>query len=176
MSRASQTTSTALFLSLLALFLSSGTPAPASIAPEVDLAWMTEKSVDIVAGEIVDQRCELREDIPGFKEAVITVYTLRVTHRYKGELAAHTLTEFAILGGEFGGQTFTASDMPQGLAVGVSGIFFLRHWEGLVVPSAWDFGCALYSGTEGRTVRTLGREIEVATLENKLRTLLEAEK
>jgi hypothetical protein len=164
-----------LMLFLPALLLSVSAPASASIDPEVDLAWMTEKSVDIVAGEIVGERCELRNDIPGFKEAVITVFTVRVTHRYKGDLAANTLTEFAVLGGEFAGRTMRASDMPEGLAVGVSGIFFLREWAGLRVPSAWEFGCALHSDDGGRTVRTLGREIEVTTLESEIRALLDGQ-
>jgi hypothetical protein len=173
MRKASLTAAGTLFLLLLAPLALVTAPALASIAPEVDLAWMTEKSVDIVAGEIVDQRCELREDIPGFKEAVITVFTIRVTHRYKGELAAEALTEFAILGGDFGGQSLRASDMPQGLAVGVSGIFFLRDWEGLRVPSAWEFGCAMHSDDAKRKVRTLGHEYEVETLEAEMKALLE---
>lgn len=175
MRKTSLTAAGTLFLLLLAPLVLSTTPALASIGPEVDLAWMTEKSVDIVAGEIVDQRCELREDIPGFKEVVITVFTVRVTHHYKGELSANTLTEFAILGGEFGGQTFRASDMPEGLAVGVTGIFFLRDWEGLRVPSAWEFGCALHSDKSGLKVRTLGREIEVITLEAEMKAILDTE-
>jgi hypothetical protein len=176
MRRASLTVTGTLFLFLLAPLMVGTAPALASIDPEVDLAWMTKKSVDIVSGEIINQRCELRDDIPGFKEAVITVYTVRVSRNYKGELAANALTEFAVLGGEFAGQTFQASDMPQGLAVGVSGIFFLRDWEGLRVPSAWEFGCALHSDTGGSTVRTMGREIAVAALESEIRALLEAEK
>lgn len=176
MRKASLTANGTLILLLLAPFILGTTPALASIDPEVDLAWMTEKSIDIVSGEIVEQRCELRDDIPGFKEAVITVYTVRVTHRYKGELAANILTEFAILGGEFAGKAFQASDMPVGLGVGVTGIFFLRDWEGLRVPSAWEFGCALHCDTGGSKVRALGREIDVATLENEIRDLLEAAK
>lgn len=176
MRKFSLTAAGTLFLLLLAPLMSGTTPALASIGPEVDLTWMTEKSVDIVTGEIIDQRCELRKDIPGFKEAVITIFTVRVTHNYKGELMVNTLTEFAILGGEFAGQTFTASDMPEGLAVGVSGVFFLRDWEGLRVPSAWEFGCALHSDESGRTVRTLGRKIEVATLEAEMKAILDAKR
>lgn len=172
MRKASLTITGTLILFLLAPLTMGESPALASIAPEVDLAWLTEKSVDIVAGEIVGQRCELREDIPGFKEAVITVFTLRVTHQYKGELAAQSLTEFAILGGDFGGQSIMASDMPQGLAVGVSGIFFLRDWEGLRVPSAWEFGCAMHSDDAKSKVRTLGREFDVATIEARMQSLL----
>lgn len=164
-----------LMLFLPALLTTVGTPAKASIAPEVDLAWMTEKSMDIVAGEIIGRRCELRDDLQGFKEAVITVYTVQVTHTYKGGLSATNLTEFAVLGGEFGGRAFQASDMPQGLEVGATGIFFLRDWNGLRVPAAWEYGCAMHVD-EGRTkVRTLGREFEVAELKGEIETLLAAE-
>ncbi len=161
-------------LGTMILFLLGGLPVAASMGADVDLAWMTEKSIDIVAGEIVAERCELREDIPGFKEAVITIYTVRVTRQYKGELTANSLTEFAILGGEFAGRSFRASDMPEGLDVGVSGIFFLRDWEGLRVPSAWEFGAALHTNTAKNSVKTLGREIEVATLESEIQALLKS--
>ncbi len=176
MRKTSLTAAGTLFLLLLAPLTLGTIPVLASMDPDIDLAWMTEKSIDILAGEIVEQRCELRDDIPGFKEVVITVFTVRVTHRYKGELAANTLTEFAILGGEFAGQTFQASDMPVGLGVGVTGIFFLRDWEGLRVPAAWELGCALHSDSGGTKVRTLGREIDVATLEGEINALLESPK
>jgi hypothetical protein len=151
------------------LMLCLAIPAPASMDPEVDLAWLTEKSIDIVSGEIVDQRVEVRNDIPGFKELVITVYTVRVSHTIKGGLIANAFTDFAVLGGEAGGKTFRASDMPEGLAVGMKGIFFLRDWNGLRVPSGWEFGCAVQNGTK---VRTLGQEFEKSALEADIRALL----
>jgi len=175
MRKSSLNTATTLMLLLPVLLLMVGDPARASIAPEVDLAWMTEKSVDIVAGEVIDRRCELRDDLQGFKEAVITVYTVRVTHSFKGGLSATNLTEFAVLGGEFAGQAFRASDMPEGLEVGVSGIFFLRNWNGLRVPAAWEYGCALHVDSGRTKVRTLGREYDVAALKGEIDTLLAAE-
>jgi len=157
---------------LIGALLLLAIPALASMDPDVDLAWLTEKSIDIVAGEIVDQRVEVRDDVPGFKELVITVYTVRVSQPFKGDFTASAFTDFAVLGGEMGGKTFRASDMPEGLAVGVKGIFFLRDWNGLRVPSAWEFGCALHSDESGSTVRTLGREMEKSVLETEIRALL----
>lgn len=176
MSKTSLTAAGTMFLLLLAPLAVGTIPVLASMDPDIDLAWMTEKSIDILAGEIVEQRCELRDDIPGFKEVVVTVFTVRVTQRYKGELSANALTEFSILGGEFAGQSFEASDMPVGLGVGVSGIFFLRDWEGLRVPAAWELGCALHSDVGGSKVRALGREIDVLTLEAEIRALLDTRK
>lgn len=159
-------------LLFVAALLATSPGLQAMMQPHLDLPWLADNSQDIVRGEVVAAHCERRHDIPGVRELIVTVFTLRVAESYKGGLQPSALTEFTILGGELGGEANRVSNMPEDLSPGSRGIFFLRDWEGLRVPAGWVYGCALFADTGGKQVRIIDRDEPTDQLLQRLQTLL----